>query len=318
MANNLPDATSQILSGSYADSVLQNQLANQGQVPGSFVSPVTPNDYLFNPNAGSLVEAMLLAAHSPNAQLLEAQSLELGASMAPLLGAVSTWMNPRSSLLSKGIALAATLPLLSELGGVLGEVGGELGSLSAVEEQLPALGPELETSLPAVDAPGSLPNQTAQALAGQPRATIPIADLGRVGQITNRQAFRRLVTEIISDPSHPLHSLLDPDTGRLIPSTTKGITQMDWFENPGIIEAGHWSSAKSLAGAPDRFTVMSAYENRLASAVIESPRFGGSMLESGYVVAIGGLPVDLATAQALVEFGVLDADVLASAPLVVY
>jgi hypothetical protein len=42
------------------------------------------------------------------------------------------------------------------------------------------------------------------------------------------------------------------------------------------------------------------------------------MQESGHVVAIDGLPVDLRTAEALVEFGVLKPEELAAAPLIVY
>jgi hypothetical protein len=112
--------------------------------------------------------------------------------------------------------------------------------------------------------------------------------------------------------------VLNPATRRLRPSTTKGITQLDWFEDPRIIEAGHWSSAKALGGVADRLIIMSAHENRLASAMIEHPSLGGILAESGRVVAIGGYPVDLLTAEALVEFGALDADVLAQAPIVIY
>jgi len=127
--DNQPSTISQILSGTYADSVLQMQLSSEGLVPGSFVSPTIPNDYLFNPNATSLVEAILLSSRSPNAQLLQAQSLQLGASMAPIIGSVSTWLNPHSGWFAKGLAVAGVLPIVSDLAG-LGAVA-ELGSLSA-------------------------------------------------------------------------------------------------------------------------------------------------------------------------------------------
>jgi hypothetical protein len=134
-----PGVISQILSQTYSNSVLQNQLSHQGLVPGFFVSPVAANDYLFNPNATSLVDAMLLAAHSPNTQLSQARSLELGASMTPIIGAVSTWMNPNSGWFSKGLAVAGVVPMVSQL-------AGELGSLSALEE-FSTLGPQLPSSL---------------------------------------------------------------------------------------------------------------------------------------------------------------------------
>ena len=97
------------------------------------------------------------------------------------------------------------------------------------------------------------------------------------------------------------------------------MTELDWFENPNIIEAGHWASAKGLApGVPDRLVVMSAYENRLLSATVERARFGGEMLEGGKVLAIGGVPVDFRTAVSLVEYGTLRPEVFANAPMVVY
>jgi hypothetical protein len=135
LSNDQPGALAQILSGTYAESVLQVQLMNQGQVPGSFVSPVPPNDYLFNPNATSLAGATLLGSHSPNTEVLQAQQMELAASMFPVVGAVSTWMHPHSSSFAKGIAVvgavASVLPLVSELT----ELGNlpELGSLSTEE-----------------------------------------------------------------------------------------------------------------------------------------------------------------------------------------
>jgi RHS repeat-associated protein len=150
------------------------------------------------------------------------------------------------------------------------------------------------------------------------RASVPIASLGRVGQITSKQSFRRFVTRTLQDPAHPLHPLLDPATMRLRLSTRPGLTQLEWFEDPRIVEAGHYSSAKGLAGAADRLTIMSAYENRLASAIIEHPSIGGTMSEAGRVIAIGGLPVDLLTAEALMEFGALEVEVFAQAPLVIY
>jgi hypothetical protein len=105
---------------------------------------------------------------------------------------------------------------------------------------------------------------------------------------------------------------------RLTPSTTRGMNELVWYENPNIVEAGHYESAKRLAGAPHRLIMMSAYENRLLSATLEHSRIGGEMLAAGKVPSIGGVPVDFRTAVALVEYGVLDAEVFASAPIVIY
>jgi hypothetical protein len=149
-------------------------------------------------------------------------------------------------------------------------------------------------------------------------ATIPVAELGRIGVTTSKSSFRRMLTRIARDPNHPLHGLIDPATNNLRPSTARGITQADWLEHPEIVEAGHYSSAVHLGGAPDRLIVMSAYENRLMSAVLEHPSVGGSMIESGRVVSIGGVPVDFKTATDLVARNILTAQALAEAPTVLY
>jgi hypothetical protein len=128
---------SQIFSGTYADSVLERQLSGQGLVPGSFVNPTLPHDYLFNPNATNLMDATLLSSHSPNRDWLDAQSMQLGVSMAPVVGSVATWMNPHSGWFAKGMAVAGVLPIVSELGG-LASVS-ELGSLSTEATELEAI-----------------------------------------------------------------------------------------------------------------------------------------------------------------------------------
>ncbi len=149
------------------------------------------------------------------------------------------------------------------------------------------------------------------------RPSIAVGNLGAIGVATNKQSFRQLLVSTISNPSHPLHELLNAD-GKLTTSTARGMNELAWFENPKIMEAGHYSSAKGLGGTPDRLVMMSAYENRLLSATLEHPSIGGEMLESGRVLSIGGVPVDFKTATALVEFGLLDADVFADAAVVIY
>jgi hypothetical protein len=127
---NQPSTINQILSGTYANSVLQMQLSSEGTILGSYVSPTLPYDYLFNPNASSLMDAILLSSHSPNAELLQAQSLQLGASMAPIIGPISTWMNPNSGWFAKAVATAGALPMVSDLAG-LGSLSVELDSALA-------------------------------------------------------------------------------------------------------------------------------------------------------------------------------------------
>lgn len=150
------------------------------------------------------------------------------------------------------------------------------------------------------------------------RGTIKASNLGAIGTTTSRATFRRILTKLIQDVKHPLHKLLDPQTGKLRPSTTRGISELDWLENPEIVEVGHDASAKQLAGTADRLMVMSAYENRKISAVLEHPSKGGAMLESGTVFEIGGAPIDATTAVDLVTKGVVDAQHLDNARIVKY
>jgi hypothetical protein len=205
--------------------------------------------------------------------------------------------------------------------GALSQADSETG---AAQQALQALAPEFEASLPSASTsvqasipPASTSIEALSLVAGEGRATIAVGDLGRIGAATSKPSFRRLLISIVREPSHPLHRLLNTE-GKLTSSTARGINELVWFENPNIIEAGHYASAKGLAGAPDRLVMMSAYENRLLSATLEHPGIGGEMLEAGKVLSIGGVPVDLRTAAALVEYGLLDAEVFANAPIVIY
>jgi Bacterial toxin 5 len=164
---------------------------------------------------------------------------------------------------------------------------------------------------------GAVIQSAANQAAGAARATIQVAQIGNVANITSRRAFRRFVTRTASNPNNELYALIDSSTGRLRRSTAPGLTAADWLEDPRIIESGHFQSAKILNGSSDRLVIISAYENRLASATIEHPSVGGAMMQSGDVVLVGGLPIDLRTAQALVDFGALDAKVLAAAPKII-
>jgi len=159
--------------------------------------------------------------------------------------------------------------------------------------------------------------ETVGVAAGRGRAAVLVSDLGPIGAATSKRGFRRLLISIIKEASHPLHGLLNAE-GKLTSSTSKGLNELVWFENPNIVEAGHYASAKGLAGAPDRLVLMSAYENRLLSATLEHPRFAGEMLESGKVLSIGGVPVDFRTAAALIEFDLLNAEVFTNAAVVIY
>jgi hypothetical protein len=102
-----------------------------------------------------------------------------------------------------------------------------------------SLAREIPASVPQ-DSPAMVKPQLTSALpteAGR-RAAIAVGDLGAIGSATSRQSFRRLLISIISQPSHPLHGLLNAE-GRLTSSTARGMNELIWFENPNILEAGH-------------------------------------------------------------------------------
>jgi hypothetical protein len=154
----LSGAISQILSGTYANSVLQRQLSSQGQ--GFYVSPSPDHDLLFNPNATSLVDAMLLASHSPNTALSGAYGAQWAVTMVPILGSVSVWMNPDSSGFSKGLAVVSgvlsLLPLGSEIAGLgnLTEVGGLSSGLETEAEATSLIsGSDVGEAAPAINTP---------------------------------------------------------------------------------------------------------------------------------------------------------------------
>jgi hypothetical protein len=123
----------QVLSGTYAASILQRQLASQGRAPGVFVSPNPPFDLLFSPNAQTLGEAQLLASRPGNTELERALGLQATVSNLPILGSVATWMNPNSGRFGKGLAVVggvlSVVPLGAELGAMLKESVAELAAL---------------------------------------------------------------------------------------------------------------------------------------------------------------------------------------------
>jgi RHS repeat-associated protein len=83
--------------------------------------------------------------------------------------------------------------------------------------------------------------------AGGGRAAIPVGNLGAIGAATSKRSFRWLLISIIKEKSHPLHGLLNAQ-GKLTSSTARGTNELVWFENPNIIEAGHYASAKGPSG----------------------------------------------------------------------
>ena len=236
-----------------------------------------------------------------------------------------------------GRAEATGLRTLPELGRATGDTARlTTRAIRPAERGLPlrpsVLGDRLIAERGAAAAPVTIPSRAAaegladpefvaarsalgQAL-GNP--AVGIDELSSLGATRTRGAFRRrLVSQISSDPDHPLNFLLVD--GRLRPSTAKGITELDWLETPEIIEAGHVQSAKALSGrgVQDRFMVMSAYENRLLSSTVEHPSLGG-FIDAGWALEIKGVPVQAKTAIDWVAKGLLKPSDLAAARRVIY
>jgi hypothetical protein len=148
------------------------------------------------------------------------------------------------------------------------------------------------------------------------RATIRFDEIGEAATLTSRRSFRNFLWRSSIRPDDPLHRLIDPLTGRLRPSTSRGITAEDWFHDPRFVESGHWRSAKMLGGTGDQFVVMSTWRNRMISATIEHPARGGAMFDAGRTLLIGRAPVEYETALDLLQFGALKPEVFGSAPLI--
>ena len=165
LSNDQPGRITQILSGTYAESVLQTQLGNQGRVQGNLVSSFPPYEKLFNPNATTLVGASLLATHSQNTELSQAEQLQLVATLTPGVSTVATWINPHSGWFAKGVSVLGLLPLasvvakpvLTQLGSLSAEAGelgrfssefDELGNLTSSEEEAAEKGTALHHIFP--------------------------------------------------------------------------------------------------------------------------------------------------------------------------
>jgi hypothetical protein len=300
----------QIMSGTYASNILETQLANQGQSAGGFTSPTLPYDLLFSPNATSLAQAQLLASRTPNQPLIDAALLQYSVSMLPIVGSISTWMHPESGPFAKGVAVAtgvlSVLPFASALSKELGALSPELqSSLSQIESETASLAPELEEGADLIPQ------------AGQRAATIAGDELGALGEPMSNERFRRLVTMMIGQPGHPLRKLLNAQ-GELVNTTARGMSMRIWFEYPALVESGHLASAKMLGGVPGRLVLMTAYENRLLAYYLEAARIGGYMESAGTVLSIGGVPVEVRSAKALVYAGKLLLEDFLNAPRVLY
>jgi hypothetical protein len=126
---------------------------------------------------------------------------------------------------------------------------------------------------------------------------------------TSRSQMRRVAARTIaSDPDHPLSFLLN-GRGRFKP--TRGLSHAELVDRPDLVQMGHIASNK--LGGQERLMLQGAWENQINNLTIEAPRVGGAVLNQT-AIDIGGIAVDLKTAQFWEKFGSLPGDTVQNAP----
>lgn len=157
---------------------------------------------------------------------------------------------------------------------------------------------------------------TPRALAATPRSTIagsahPTAGQALVG--SSRDQMRRTAQPMINSASaHLLRFLLDA-SGRF--HRQAGLTSHDSLINhPELVQMGHIGSNK--LGGQERLMLQGAWENQLNNISIETPHIAGAVIDQ-QAISIGGIAVDLRTAEFWELIGWLPRGTCAAAPLIV-
>ena len=139
-------------------------------------------------------------------------------------------------------------------------------------------------------------------------ATTAVRKVPFVG-MSNSQARRRFQKTIVNDPDHLLKCLLN-DKGKFF--KTRGLSHAELLDNPLLVQMGH--STTRASGAPERLILQGAYENQLQALTIERASIGGFVEQNA--IDIGGIAVDISTAEKLERFGFLPAGTVESAPVI--
>ena len=124
----------------------------------------------------------------------------------------------------------------------------------------------------------------------------------------------QLVSFFRKNPKHPLIAFYDAKTGRLNPSTKKGMDEFYWHEHPQAAQAGHVTSRHT--GARDKIVIMTAYENQMLKSTIEGKGAGASIRGGFQVAIIEGIPISVESAKHMIAFGKLDPKALEDAHIV--
>jgi RHS repeat-associated protein len=146
---------------------------------------------------------------------------------------------------------------------------------------------------------------------------------GELGTLvgTSRDQMRRAARNKIAEArkaggKHPLDFLLDAD-GNFKTVTSRKHSNL--IDNPDVLEMGHITSNK--AGGPERIMLQTAYDNQFNNWAAEGLRKGGKDLGvfvENVAIDIGGIAVDLKSAEWWVKLGWLSEDVVKNAPRLVF
>ncbi|ABE61701.1 hypothetical protein Nham_0825 [Nitrobacter hamburgensis X14] len=130
-----------------------------------------------------------------------------------------------------------------------------------------------------------------------------------VGSSTS-QMRRRSAKLIASDPDHPLGFLLNK-RGRF--RSQRGLKHHELMERPDIVQMGHIRSNK--LGEDEFVMLQGGWENQFNNVTIEMSHIRGAVLDQP-AVSIGGVVVDLKTAQYWENVGLLKRGTVACSPRV--
>ena len=122
------------------------------------------------------------------------------------------------------------------------------------------------------------------------------------------QMRRRAAKLIREDPDHPLSFLLDA-RGKFRPQ--RGLKHVELLDRPDLVQMGHIRSDK--LGEEEFLMLQGAWENQFNAVTVESAHMGGAVADQG-AVSIGGIAIDLKTAQYWENVGLLKKGTIAKSP----
>lgn len=215
-----------------------------------------------------------------------------------------------------GLAVVGWVPLIGDTVKGSAKVGKKLvkeGAETAVKTEKAAarVGKAADANEKSIDA-ASEGSKLEKAVVQAPR---PVKGSSRPGPGealvgSSRSQMRAAAQErIASDPDHPLRFLLD-ENGKF-KSQVGQTSHRNLADRPDLVQMGHIGSNK--IGGEERLMLQGAWENQFNNVTVESPHKGGAVLDQP-AISIGGIAVDLKTAQSWEAFGFIKPGTTAAAP----